>query len=361
MDANLLHQEEFLRENADKLKFPGRMLMKNGPNESYVGVTVAVAGVLFFKGAHTPEVREAVCQCFDEFESLARSELKWLWRDEPPQGPDKFAYAKAPALREMVKRMDEDDYLGFLYHNGKQAIDAGDWTFEVTGHRGWEAKMGNYGPDSMRFSMPLLYVIENRIAFQAMFVSFANKLKAVHGYGGYSLMLSGPREYENEAFEAWLAPQANGLDVGYPLFVAEHVENKIKTVSWLTAINNDMLKEIGGVSALQSELPMDWFAYYPYSNGVVIQAGPKPNAAGIKTDPKPATYVLPNMLLKPLRTTSITSFHSGSVNGEPKLNGNAAQEWMERFDVPESEVFNYKVKLLNEPKLTKETTLPDRL
>jgi hypothetical protein len=335
--------------------------MKNGTKEDYVGVTVAVAGVLFFKGAATPEVREAICQCFDEYEALARNELKWLWRDEPPEGPNKFAYAKAPRLRDMVKRMRENDYLGFLYHNGKQDVDAGDWTFEIYGHRGWKAKMANCGPDSIRFSMPVLYLLEHPTAFQTLFVSFANKLKALHGYGGYSLMLSGPREYENEAFEAYMATQANGLDVGDPLLVSRHVNDKIKTIGWLTAINNDMLKAIGGLQTLHSELPQDWFAYYPYGGGVVIQAGPKPNAAAVQSNPKPATYVLPDMLLKELRTTAITAFHTASVSGEPKLNGEAAKTWMERFDAPESEVFDYKVKLLKEPKLTKETTLPDRL
>lgn len=221
--------------------------------------------------------------------------------------------------------------------------------------------MNDYGPDSLRFSMPLLHVAENPVAFQQMFLSFANKLAAVHGYGGYSLILSFVRRSKNEAFEAWVAPQANGLDVGSPTLVSEHLANKIKTVSWLTAINSDMLKQIGGISALQSALPMDWFACYPYANGVVIQAGPKPNAAGAQVDPKPAIYVLPNILLKELRTEGISSFHTASVHGEPKLNGMAAQEWMRRFDVPEDELLAYRAKLLGEPKLTKETTLPDRL
>jgi hypothetical protein len=353
--------ETILRENQDKLKFPGGMMTAGGPDESYVGVTVAIAGVLFFEGAHLPEVREAVCKCFDEFQAAAKDQLKWLWREEPPEGPAKLDYAKAPALRDMVKRMQPDDLLSFLYHSGDKSEDAGEWNFFVSGRRAWQAKMRSRGPSSLRFSVPLVYVLNSPAAFQQLFVSFADKLKAMHGYGGYSLMLSEARRHENEAFEAWLVPQANGLDAGHPVLLSRYLVDKIKTVSWLTAISNDMLAKVGGVQTLYSELPRDWFACYPYSNGLVIQAGPTPNAAGVQVDPKPAAYVLPNMLFKELRADAITSLHTASVSGEPKLTGAAAKDWIQRFDVPESELMAYRRKLLDEPKLTKETTLPVRL
>ncbi len=55
------------------------------------------------------------------------------------------------------------------------------------------------------------------------------------------------------------------------------------------------------------------------------------------------------------------SLHYGSKDGEPRLTGLATKEWLTRFDVPEEELMHYKAKLLNEPKLTKETTLPGAL
>ena len=112
---------------------PGALLMKYGP-EDYVGATIAVRGTLYFKGSHTSEVREAICQCFDAYEAIAKEHLTWLWREEPPEGPDKFAYPKAKPMRDMIKRMDEDDHVGFAYIGGKKPHDASPWTFYVSGH-----------------------------------------------------------------------------------------------------------------------------------------------------------------------------------------------------------------------------------
>ncbi|EPN25323.1 hypothetical protein A247_16859, partial [Pseudomonas syringae pv. actinidiae ICMP 19099] len=41
--------------------------------------------------------------------------------------------------------------------------------------------------------------------------------------------------------------------------------------------------------------------------------------------------------------------------------GWAAEQWLKRFDIEEDELMAYKARLLDEPRLTKATTLPDRL
>ena len=349
---------QLMREHPEQLRIQGGLLTRKGPQD-YVGSVLAVTGTLFFNNAHLPEVREAICACFDEYESVAKKHLTWLWRSEPPEGPDKFAYAKAPPMRQMIERMDEDDLVSFAYISGTQAHDAGDWEFKVFGRHGWEAKMIVRGTSALRFSLPLLYVEENPTAFQEMFVSFAKHLKAIHGYGGHGLVLSAVRLGDNQAFEAYLSDQLAGLDVGHPVSGSTHAHRGIKTVSWLTAVNHEMVEKIGGMFRIRSELPMEWFALYDYGAGLIIQAGPKPDAA--PTDqPKPARLVLPNMLLKELRTPEV-NVHYSSKDGEPRIIGWAAEQWLKRFDVEDNELPIYKAKLLDEPKLTKDTVLPNRL
>ncbi|AVB18833.1 MULTISPECIES: type VI immunity family protein [Pseudomonas syringae group] len=347
-----------MREHPEKMRIPGGLLTKQGP-QGYVGGVPAITGTLFFNDAHLPEVREAICLCFDEYEALAKEHLTWLWREEPPEGPDKFAYAKAPPMRSMVKRMKENDLVSFTYISGKQPHDAGDWEFDVSGMRGWEAKMIVRGTSALRFSMPLLYVEEHPTAFQAMFVNFAKRLKAIHGYGGHGLVLSAVRVSDNQPFEAFLAEKLHGLDVGHPVAGAAHAHEGIKTVSWLTALNHELIEKIGGIGEIQAELPMDWFALYDYGSGLVIQSGPIPEAA--PTDqPKPARLVLPNRLFKAIRAPKV-GLHNASTNGEPRITGWAAEQWLKRFDIEEDELMAYKARLLDEPRLTKATTLPDRL
>lgn len=349
---------QLMRDHPEKMRIPGALLTSKGPQD-YVGSVPAVTGVLFFNGAHTPEVREAICACFDEYEAIAKDHLTWLWRAEPAEGPDKFEYRNAPPLRKMVQKMKENDVVGFNYISGKQPHDAGDWEFDVSGLRGWKAKMGSWGASALRFTMPLLYVEENPTAFQAMFVSFARRLKAIHGYGGYGLVLSAVRDYDNQPFEAYLADKLSGFDVGSPTSGATHAHEGIKTVSWMTAVNHEMVDKLGGLFTIRSELPMDWFALYDYGAGIAVQAGPKPEAAPAD-QPKPARLVLPNMLFKEFRSPKV-SVHNGSIDGEPRLNGWGAEQWLKRFDIEDDELMAYKAKLLDEPKLTKATTLPDRL
>jgi Protein of unknown function (DUF3396) len=351
-----------LRQHADKLDIPGAALMKYGP-EDYVGATVVLRGSVYFNAAHTPSVREAICSCFDLYEAISREHLTWLWRESPPKGPGKYAYPKAPKLRDMMNALDEDDLVSFAYVSGAQPHDASPWQFDAQGLRGWKAKMGTWGTSSLDFTMPLLYVEQNPRSFQQLFVEFARLLKAVHGHGGHALQLSLVRKEPNEPAEAMMAETANGIDVAGAAGVSgrEDITTHIKTIGWLTAINHDMVKKIGGLTTIRSELPMNWYALYDYGAGLVIQSGPKPELAPLSLDPKPATYVLVNDLLKQVRMPQIGSLHYGSKDGEPRLTGVAAEDWLKRFDVPEDLLMAYKAKLLDEPKLTKETTLPDRL
>lgn len=67
------------------------------------------------------------------------------------------------------------------------------------------------------------------------------------------------------------------------------------------------------------------------------------------------------MVLNDVRLTTIGRLHSGSKDGEPRLFGWSADQWLKRFDIEATNLQAYKTKLLNAPKLTKATTLTDQL
>lgn len=351
---------QLMREHPEKMRVPGGLLTPGGP-ENYVGAIPAISGVLFFPHAHEATIREAICTCFDEYEAIAGQHLTWLLREESPEGSARIAYSAAKSMRAMMKQLSVDHFVSFTYTSGERAEDAGDWEFEISGIGRWMEMMGGHGLSVLRFTVPLLYVEDHRAAFQAMFVRFARRLQAQHGYGGHALVLSPTRWDENQAFEAYMARLLNGLDVGSPVFAAGRADKGIKTVSWLTAVSHEMIDNAGGIDTLRSELPMDWFALYDYGAGIVVQAGPAPEGAPVDADPKPARLVLPNHLFRVVRVPDVW-LHMASADGdEPRLVGRAAEQWLERFDIDSSELMAYKAKLLDEPKLTPDSTLPDRL
>lgn len=51
---------EELAKQPHLLEMPGNLLMKGGP-EDYIGAVLCVRGTLYFREAHTPLVREALC------------------------------------------------------------------------------------------------------------------------------------------------------------------------------------------------------------------------------------------------------------------------------------------------------------
>ena len=353
---------EELAKQPHLLEMPGNLLMKGGP-EDYIGAVLCLRGTLYFKEAHTPLVREALCQCFDEFKRLAEPHLTWLWREEPPEGKPLTAYHDVKPLREMMEAMDEDDHLSFCYTSGEQSRDASAWLFDIYGKRGWQAKKGR-DLSVLDFSVPLLYQEQNPLNFLRLFLDFARRLAPTQGYAGHAYNLSPTNRDNNEPTEAFMAARMPGLDVGTAALLANIPEfrpTKIKTVSWLTVLDQARLELVGGLEALRSQLPPSHFAFYDYGAGVVIQAGAYPSG-GDGDDPKPAAYVLLNHLLKGIRYETVGSLHGGSHDGELRLVGWSADQWLKRLDVEDSEIPAWRAKLLaNEPALSAANTLPERL
>lgn len=189
------------------LEIAGNLLMKGGP-EDYIGAVLCLRGTLYFKEAHTPLVRESLCQCFDEFKRLAEPHLTRLWREEPAQGKPLTAYRDTQPLREMMGAMDEDDHLSFCYTSGKKSRDAGAWLFDIYGKRSWQAKMG-HDLSVLEFSVPLLYQEQQPLDFLQLFIDFARRLEPEQGYAGHAYrpvgtMTSPPKPLWRRVCRVWM-------------------------------------------------------------------------------------------------------------------------------------------------------------
>lgn len=354
---------EELAKQPHMLEMPGNLLMKGGP-EDYIGAVMCLRGTLYFKGAHTSLVREALCQCFDEFKRLAEPHLTWLWREEPPEGSPLTPYAEAHPLRDMLSRMDENYPLSFYYTSGEQSNDASAWYFRISGRAAWQAKIGR-DLSVLEFSIPLLYQEQHPLSFLRLFLGFARLLNPEQGYAGHAFNLSVTNRSENEPTEAFMADRMPGLDAGTAGLLTNRPQfkhAKIKTVSWLTLLNQERLQLAGGLGSLQAQLPSSHFALYDLGTSVVIQSGAYAYIAGDAEDPKPAPYVLLNHLLKGIRYETVGDLHGGSRHGELRLTGWAADQWLKRLDVDEQEIPAWRNKLLDqEPRLDDTNSLPERL
>ncbi|NHB58339.1 DUF3396 domain-containing protein [Acinetobacter sp. 194] len=339
----------------------GGLFTSDGP-EDYIGAMLAIRAVLYFKDGYSDEMREAIAQCFDDYQVYAKDHLTWLWQDEPPEGEkstDEFRNVKP--IRNIMKNYSKMKAIDLLYTSGKEKFATGAWEFYISGDSEWQAKKNNR-QSSLTFSMPVKCVEERPKDFIDLFLKCAKRLKVNHGYAGYACIISKIREDKNEPTEAFLSRKMWAMDVGNPMLTAKYVIDGIKTVSWLTAINYEWFNKIKEEEALSSDLPMNWFVGYDYGTGVVIQAGTLPLSGSVEEDPLPAPYVLLNRIFKPLRVEKIQTLHRGNIDTEsnPLITGYRAEAWMKRFDIEDDQKLEYFEKLQNEPKLNAQHAFLDR-
>lgn len=213
----------------------------------------------------------------------------------------------------------------------------------------------------LEFSIPLLHQELNPLDFLHIYMIFCRRLNPEQGYAGHAFNLAVTARDQNEPTEAFMADRMLGLDVGTAALLANRPQFKftrIKTVSWLTLLDQERLKLAGDLDALRNQLPASHFAFYDYGGGVIVQSGAYPYLAGDADDPKPVPYVLLNHLLKGIRYETVSSLHGGSHDGEYRLVGWSADQWLKRLDVEDFEIPDYQQKLLaEEPPLTAENCL----
>lgn len=339
-------ETEWFPDAQESLEFPGDLLLPSGP-ANYVGAVMCLRLTLYFKDAHLACTRENLCLCFDAFREHAGDALSWLWRERPTDGRSRQRVKDSKTLREMIEPMLEDDHLSFCYTSGPNAEDAGAWQFRVYGKRGWQSRMGN-DMSVLELSVPTGHFSGKECQLIELAIKCAHWLRAAHGYAGYALNLSAVRRERNEPIEAVLAQRLPGLDVGDAALLANRAELKhlkIKTVSWLTLLDDARLAAAGGLDQLRSALPEQYFRLQGYGGGVLIQAGARPLAYADAEDPRAPEYVLLDHQLRGLRPASVGNLHSNPKSTEPRLIGRIADQWMRRFEVDPSEISIHEARL----------------
>ena len=358
MDKNFL---EWAKTNQGKALVPNGLLEPRYSHDG-IGAAFVVRAALYFERAFDPTTRAALVECFDEFAASADGKLTFLWHNDKAAQP----FEQAKPMGVTAAALKSDDRFDFDYVSGERSSDAGLWEFSVAGLRQWQEKMGSRGVNSLAFSWPVVAVQENPDAFAKLFYNAAHRLSALHGQAGFAVNLSPTAPHENEATEHWISQIMPGLDVGSPgSTTVRSLKGKIKTVNWLTAIGKPLLDAIGGVSALRSELPPDWFAIGDYGAGVVIRAGVMPESGASESEDKPSflppAYVVLDNALRPIRAGSLDSLQRGTVNaGAPVYNTKASTEaWLRRFEVSDDQLLAAKAAVLDTPRLAASNRLPN--
>ncbi|MEX3614309.1 MAG: type VI immunity family protein [Burkholderia gladioli] len=339
--------------------------------KAIVGAALVVRGALYFKGGCTKAVREAIVGCYSRYmtaiDDFGKAFAKAAELESPKAGPMRWFYeegkspvefAKSTGLPGVVKGLTSEQVLVATTTSAAHKLATGFFEFSVFCISDWQAEQGDRGLDAMVFTVPRRFLEMCPGTFEKLFTEFAAVVPTKWGHAGIGVNLPPLDPEANEASENfWSRLYGPGVDVGDPLRPSiRELADKIKTVDWLTALDEDFVRCAGGADTLM--LPPDWFRKTRLDNGgLLIQAGVDPVAGvpigkGIPPAP-PAAYVLLNHALRSIVADKSGILQRGTINSTaPLLNTTVASEaWLQRFNVPDDELNGYWVELHKTPKL----------
>ena len=156
--------------------------------------------------------------------------------------------------------------------------------------------------------------------------------RPVHGTAGFVLVFA-PSMSQNTVHALQLMKRFPGFDlIDGVKFVrrAKGTHNRIKGVSWLTVLGEELVSELGGLQRIRQALEPAC-AIHPYDGGIVIQAGDEPRLGDTQRNDIPEHYRLVSRYTKPVR------FEGYSKNGLFRVPENldkvaATLQWVRRFD-----------------------------
>lgn len=165
--------------------------------------------------------------------------------------------------------------------------------------------------------------------FIKQFTSLCNTLQIEQGYAGYGAIL--PVDFEGMLNACQYIGDAliqyPGLDA-YNLEASPiHFQQGIKSVNFLTAVSHRLLKQVGGVKNLPTELISGVFCG-DYNNGVIFQAGSEPQLGSARNPPQ--DYITLGKLLKNTRFSVNDIVLFSDPEGIDDLAFSA--QWLARFD-----------------------------
>ncbi|MGK8200670.1 DUF3396 domain-containing protein [Burkholderia cepacia] len=337
------------------------------------GAALVVRGVLYFRNGCIPEVRKALVNCFQQYSAVIEEyhhasevaagqepsksgPLRWFYAE----GEDPTPYDKAPGFESLAKSVPANETLAVAMTSADHKLATGFYDFTVFALSDWKAERKR-GLDGVSFTVPRSFLVHRPARFQAMFNAFAEALPTVHGHAGFAVNVPPMGRRPNEASEYFYARRFGpGIDVGDPMRSnVRKLYTKIKTVDWLNALDGELVREVGGASALA--LPPDWFIREPLGDGgLIIQAGVAPET-GISDGPgkpvlPPAAYVILDQALRPIVADTIDTLQDGTLDStSPLLSTVVATEgWLRRFHVPDDQINTWWVELHKTPRVTDE-------
>lgn len=284
---------------------------------------IGYQATLYFEHGTSTSVRQGIGTCLDLFELVSRPHLRWMTN---PTGDrwEEFDTARADAFRKRLNYPTDANW-EMHWHAGQRLEDASEFQFEVYA---CAPESGTFS--YLRFALPLGDPMLTPKPFSNLVGQCCDALKPAHGYGGFTFLESQDLAVRSKTqpLICSLARRFPGIDVDRPPVHLLHVANGIKGVNWLTFLGARWLNSAGGRAVLRAALP-DAFVFQDCGDGLLIQAGPRPQIGDRNQKLWITLYPELSRLLKPIR---IRNHRPLDFYGPNRFDEERTEEWLARFD-----------------------------
>lgn len=299
-----------------------------------VAICFGLAATLYFHEGHTEEKRRASLECFNEFERLCGSSLRWhcvgaeSMRFSPVaklHSRDMSPYLLASKWQQEEAR---EHAWAFYWHGGKHRDDASALRIQAYGSPKMYAEIDN-SLSFMQLSFPVLWFGDSPQGFYGLVLRWCERLKPYHGYGGITLLTSPDRgltqRYSSEI--AGFAGRYPGLEIDRPMSHKLVTQESIKGGNWLTVLSNHFMERLGGHYKLRRLLE-EPFVMEEYDGGAIIIAGSVPEIGDRNRNLDTPRY---RKLASVLRSIRVIDHPKPYPKGRFAEEGEFAA-WIARFD-----------------------------
>lgn len=309
--------------NSKKLNRDDSLTVKE---KGHAVVRIGLLVTLYFRGAHENDVRQNIMTLLADYLRQCGDRLRWTTI------PPKFTWARVKGnllteFRERLFSTPADASWEFIAHGGAVHDEASDYRVEALGLAEWKDRIEHLSYFTALF--PIEFFTDNQEdSFVATVARWVREVKPIHGYGGLAIIesLANATRERHEQTVYSIAQQFPGLEVDYPTVHSMNCAKGIKGINWLTILSEPFVAQLGGISTLQTHFG-DQFTIYPYSGGVIIQAGPQPQMGS--GNECPDLYIKLNTILRPIRASNGHPFHHYGTN---RFDLDRSNEWLQRFD-----------------------------
>lgn len=217
----------------------------------------------------------------------------------------------------------------FILEGGEKADTISDVGFYLHADEEVEDKCG-----ALRLILPVSYV-EHPQKLVEIAKSLVRNLDFQSGHAGFAVNWHPTADSADDALSVFptIARRYPGIDlsdINMTLYAIRSAGGAgIKCINWLTLLGSELTMAIGGIAALNAQLPSDCPVHPLGKGGCLIQAGERPDVGDRNLNAFLPSYGAVGRLMAPLRLTNHPEF-IGSTSIAPDEDLTA--EWLARFD-----------------------------